>query len=249
MQVFTVLHIEDDIDLANEFQKLIKDYPFLEFVGHSATEEEGLNLLAKLRPDILVCDLALGEDDGLVLLKKLKTSIIPWPHYVIATSAYASHAEISNALALMEVYPLTKGTDYSSRKVLNHLQVLFFDKMHMIETKEQKIRKLVHEFIKQFNLEHTPIERTLIVEKTLIEIVLNQPQNKKIVMTEIKDNLKTQYPDQNFHSMNSDRFIEAVFEYTSKDKLISIAEDFHTQPTEHTFFTIATEEIRKLLSN
>lgn len=174
---------------------------------------------------------------------------IPWPNHVVVTSAIASNKSIEASLVALDVFPITKGLDYTSEVVLNYLQVLFFGNMSKIETKEKHIEKAVRKFIVQFNLDKMTAYEILIIESMLNEIILNQSANGKIIMNNARENLKKR-TGRNFHSTTVTRIIKNIFESTSEDVLTSISTQFlKVSPAEKAFFEIAAVEVKKILSH
>jgi len=249
MHIYSVLLVEDDDRLANEFKMLIKDYPFLKLVGHAKTQTKAAKLLAELRPEVLICDLMLEEGDGLTLLTELKNSLTPWPNHVVVTSAVGNNAKISASLISMDVFIIIKDMNYSSSKVLNYLKSLFFNDMSKIETEEQKVRRAILKFLEQFSLDDAPPQDKFRLEAILAEIILNQPSDKKLNMSAVKRNLQERLPEQNFHYVTIERFLETIFDSTSIETLQTISYQFSkAAPTEKEFFSIAVKEIKKMLA-
>ena len=85
---------------------LLRSEPGLIFVGKAGTEEEGLELLARRRVDVVVVDPELLGADGLPYCRRLKERERP-PRVVVYTAAasepaYAMGAQIAGADAVVD---------------------------------------------------------------------------------------------------------------------------------------------------
>ncbi|MDP2883984.1 MAG: response regulator [Ignavibacteria bacterium] len=68
----SILLVEDEEDLINIVGSVLRDEGYE--VKQSLTAEEALQLCAGYKPDLIICDVKMGEMDGFVMLEKLKTS-------------------------------------------------------------------------------------------------------------------------------------------------------------------------------
>jgi signal transduction histidine kinase len=95
-----VLVIEDDADTRDLVAAILAQSGAVTFTAASAGE--GMSLARRVRPDVLVCDLAMPDEDGLVVVRKLKS----WAAEVgvtlpaLALSAYARAEDRDRALAV-----------------------------------------------------------------------------------------------------------------------------------------------------
>ncbi len=82
-----VVIIDDERLARNELRRLLKAHPELELAGEAATIEEGLQLIARVEPDLLLLDIQMPEGSGFDLLAALDN-----PPAVIFTTAYDQYA-------------------------------------------------------------------------------------------------------------------------------------------------------------
>ncbi|BCM92220.1 response regulator protein VraR [Abditibacteriota bacterium] len=66
-----VLLVEDYDLVRRGLELLLGRHPFLSIVGAAATRSEALRMTAQEKPDVVLLDLQLGEDDGLEMLPEL----------------------------------------------------------------------------------------------------------------------------------------------------------------------------------
>src|ERR671915_235972 len=74
MRNWRVLVVEDDRDVAFVHRALVSRTPCFEVVGVAATGEDALRAVKRLRPDLVLLDLAIPATDGLSVLRELRTS-------------------------------------------------------------------------------------------------------------------------------------------------------------------------------
>lgn len=84
--------IVDDEQLAREeLSFLLKDFPEIELVGTGSNGLEALDLIQNLEPDLVFLDVQMPGLDGLGVIRRLRESDAPLPHFVLAT-AYDNYA-------------------------------------------------------------------------------------------------------------------------------------------------------------
>lgn len=67
-----IVIVDDHVAFADMFQVALESVDDLECVGSAGSRDEALRVVAELAPDIVVVDLALGEDDGLEVVRQLR---------------------------------------------------------------------------------------------------------------------------------------------------------------------------------
>lgn len=67
-----VVIVDDHAAFADMFQVALESVDDLECVGSAASLAEAVQVVADTAPDIVVVDLALGEDDGLEVVRRLR---------------------------------------------------------------------------------------------------------------------------------------------------------------------------------
>ncbi|WP_372343751.1 response regulator [Streptomyces sp. KL116D] len=77
---------------------LLDSAPDIEVVGEAGTGEEALALGAKLRPDVVLMDLQLGEGiDGVETTRRIASAPSPTPNVLVLTT-YDTDADITRAI-------------------------------------------------------------------------------------------------------------------------------------------------------
>jgi signal transduction histidine kinase len=108
-----VLVIEDDDDTRDLIAAVLRQTGAVPFVAANA--HDGVGMAAQVRPDVLVCDLAMPDKDGLVVVREIKSwaaeagVILP----ALALSAYARPEDRDRALAAGFDFYLAKPVDPS----------------------------------------------------------------------------------------------------------------------------------------
>ncbi|MEI8670112.1 response regulator [Pseudoalteromonas sp. B131b] len=111
-----LLIIEDDINLASTLARRLTKQSFTCEVAHN--QSDALLAARKLLPDFVLLDMKLGDDNGLTLIKPLR-SLLPQTHIVLLTG-FASIATAVEAMRLGANDYLTKPVDMATLlKALN----------------------------------------------------------------------------------------------------------------------------------
>lgn len=82
----TCVIVEDEKLLALSLEKMLKEEG-LEVLGISADLEEAVELIDRLKPDILFLDINLGRSDGFEILRRINHN-----PYIVFTTAYSEYA-------------------------------------------------------------------------------------------------------------------------------------------------------------
>ncbi|WP_024603458.1 MULTISPECIES: response regulator [unclassified Pseudoalteromonas] len=111
-----LLIIEDDINLASTLARRLTKQGFTCEVAHN--QSDALLTARKLLPDFVLLDMKLGDDNGLALIKPLR-SLLPQTHIVLLTG-FASIATAVEAMRSGANDYLTKPVDMATLlKALN----------------------------------------------------------------------------------------------------------------------------------
>ncbi|WP_024593119.1 MULTISPECIES: response regulator [unclassified Pseudoalteromonas] len=111
-----LLIIEDDINLASTLARRLTKQGFICEVAHN--QSDALLTARKLLPDFVLLDMKLGDDNGLALIKPLR-SLLTQAHIVLLTG-FASIATAVEAMRLGANDYLTKPVDMATLlKALN----------------------------------------------------------------------------------------------------------------------------------
>lgn len=85
--------VEDHPVVRHGLANLIDDEPDLTVCGGAESSRQALELISQLRPEIVVIDIALGEDSGLELIKQIHNSHPNLPILALSMHDEALYAE------------------------------------------------------------------------------------------------------------------------------------------------------------
>jgi DNA-binding NarL/FixJ family response regulator len=88
-----VMLVEDHPVVRHGLANLIDDEPDLSVCGGAESSRQALELISQLRPEIVVIDIALGEDSGLELIKQIHDSHPNLPILALSMHDEALYAE------------------------------------------------------------------------------------------------------------------------------------------------------------
>lgn len=71
MTIFSVLVVEDDVQILASLSKLISEHEGFELLTAVSTMEDGLHALNLLHPDILLTDIGLPDGSGIEIIKEI----------------------------------------------------------------------------------------------------------------------------------------------------------------------------------
>ncbi len=87
----TAILVDDEQLARDELTYLLKDFPDIEVIGTAANGLEALRLIEETEPDVVFLDVQMPGLDGLGVIRKLRESARPLPHFILAT-AYDQYA-------------------------------------------------------------------------------------------------------------------------------------------------------------
>lgn len=96
MNSITAVIVEDSRLARNELKELLKAYPEIELVGEAENVDDGVELIEKMKPEMLFLDINMPEKDGFELLETL--SEVPITVFTTAYDEYAIKSFEYNAL-------------------------------------------------------------------------------------------------------------------------------------------------------
>jgi DNA-binding NarL/FixJ family response regulator len=126
-----ILIIDDHALVRRGVSVLIDNERDLIVCAAAATLQEGLAAIATARPDLVIVDLSLGDDDGLVLVKDIRSGHAALPILVLSihdavscaeqafragANGYVTKQEMSDAL-LVAIRRVLGGESYASPKI------------------------------------------------------------------------------------------------------------------------------------
>lgn len=102
------VYIADNSELKEDLLKNLKDSEEIEIVGSSADGHMAENEIKSLCPDVLLFDIVLPNEDGFVLIEKLKAQMGDRCPKLIAVSALSHEGFISKAISMGVSYYINK---------------------------------------------------------------------------------------------------------------------------------------------
>lgn len=86
-----VLIVEDEAEVRNEYKRLLKEkHPGLCLAGETENRRDALSLLQATSVDVVILDLELQGDNGIVLLKELQKLPIEKPLIIVVTKVVSA---------------------------------------------------------------------------------------------------------------------------------------------------------------
>ncbi|OKK13108.1 LuxR family transcriptional regulator [Streptomyces sp. CB00455] len=93
----TILLCDDHVVVRAGLLALLDSEPDIEVLGEAGSGEEAVALAAKLRPDVVLMDLQLGEGiDGVEATRRI--TALPTPAHVLVLTTYDTDADITRAI-------------------------------------------------------------------------------------------------------------------------------------------------------
>ena len=106
MAKHTVVVLLDNEEYYKEMERIFSDLDKFEIVGYSGDGREGIEIVKRTRPEILILDLILKTCDGFAVMDKLASEGIDVKTVVI--SSFSKEEIISKAIARGALYYMVK---------------------------------------------------------------------------------------------------------------------------------------------
>ena len=105
----TVLIVDDSILIVERIIPLMEEIENISFVVHAATYKEGLEVLSRLTPDMVLLDINLPDKSGIELLRLIQERHLEIAVMMISNNAGQYYRDICKKLGAQ--YFLDKSTD------------------------------------------------------------------------------------------------------------------------------------------
>jgi DNA-binding NarL/FixJ family response regulator len=136
-----VLLVEDHAVVRHELAMLIGDEPDLSVCGGAGTAAEALAAVRKLKPDVVVIDISLGNDSGLDLIKQVRELHPGLPILALSMHDEAVYAERAVRAGAKGYVMKKEATDL----VLTAIRRVLAGEVYLSERMASRmLRKLVH---------------------------------------------------------------------------------------------------------
>jgi two-component system LytT family response regulator len=108
MRTYRAIIVEDEqLPMLSLIQKLNEYHPDIEVAGTCGDTVSAMEMILKIKPDVLFIDIRLSDNDSLSLLEQLQTSMEKLP-YIIFTTAYNDSGYMFKAIRFQAVDYLLK---------------------------------------------------------------------------------------------------------------------------------------------
>lgn len=164
MQPRKIVICEDHNLTIEGLRVLLSVNPMFMVAGHAHNSNELFSELEEVNPDILIMDINLGDEDGLLLTKKVKEK---WPNIrVLILTMYDDAALVNKSKALNANGYLTKSA--SSRELIEALNGIMGDQFYespVAHAKRLNGFKKRDEFIEKMKLTKREVEIMSLIGK------------------------------------------------------------------------------------
>ncbi|BAZ45636.1 putative response regulator receiver [Chondrocystis sp. NIES-4102] len=99
MAKIRVLLVEDSDVAINIYEKMLNSSPHIEVIGKAKNGKEGLDLVAKLSPDVICTDLQMPQMDGLEFTKQVMAK---YPTPILVLSNTVQKTDVENIYEVMK---------------------------------------------------------------------------------------------------------------------------------------------------
>src|SRR6478672_3261381 len=114
-RVLRVLVVDDSAYVRKVFKEMLSHSAGVEVIGTASDGHEALSAVARLKPDVVTCDLIMPRSDGVDFIQK-QMAIHPIPIIVVSISAESSE-QVLNALDAGAVDFVQKPTALATEKI------------------------------------------------------------------------------------------------------------------------------------
>jgi len=106
----TTVVVDDEPLACDELAYLLNDFPEVEVIARGSNGLEAVDLIQKLEPELVFLDVHMPGLDGLEVVRRLRETGIPLPHFIFVT-AYDQYAVEAFRLEAMDylLKPVDKG--------------------------------------------------------------------------------------------------------------------------------------------
>lgn len=133
-----VLIVDDSVFMRNILQRMLEKYDDIEIVGIAKNGQQGVEMVAELKPDVVTMDIEMPVMDGLTALGHIMRHT-PTPVIMVSSLTEDGADATLRALELGAVDFMPKAIDDQARTILHAGQVL---REKIIATKTVDLRKI-----------------------------------------------------------------------------------------------------------
>ena len=172
-----ILTIDDEENIRDSFRMFLEDYDYQ--VIEAKNGQEGLDLFAQEKPDLVLCDLRMPEVDGLEVIEKIKNDSPNTPIIVISGTGIIGDA----------VEAIRSGAWNYLLKPIPDMSVL----LHAINQAMERSRLIEENHAYQEHLEEEVTKRTKALQKAVKDLnqshlkLKNSEQKYRIIFDNLQD--------------------------------------------------------------
>ena len=220
-----VLLVEDDEIFIKNFKNEIAEIEGLILVGHCSTQSDGLLMITKYQPDILVVDMMLEEGSGPVLLRDIVQENVLRPTHIVAITS-STNKELHTYLKDVSDFIIVKDQFFQTSKLTAYLETLFFSKLKQSLRQNQAAKSFANHYLNRFILDNIQQNKLDFIEMMIYESLLNNLSKETLPFSKLRTHLKEKYSKYSFHQSSSIRIIETLVTNTPLSTLENISSDF-----------------------
>ena len=180
----TLLLVDDHPILRRGLTALIESEPGFAVSGAAGTRVTALEAIAKSQPDLVIVDLALGDDDGLDLVKEIKARYPKVPSLVLSMhdeEVYAERALSAGALGYVAKQEVDETVLGAIRRVLGGDRYM----------SEALLRRLAERYVGGHTLESDSPIRTLSDRELQVFRLVGQGRTTRQIAMTLSRSVKT----------------------------------------------------------
>lgn len=165
--------MDDHALVRNGVAGLLRHDPAIEVVGEVGDGTQLLDLVAELRPDVVLMDIVLPGDNGLQVAERL---LKEYPEVrVVILSAHANEVYVSSALRLGAVGYLLKDADIS--ELTFALQAVMRDETYLTPSVS---RQVVNDYVRRLESSAEPSLQLTARQKEILQLMAQGQTTKEI---------------------------------------------------------------------
>ncbi len=172
-----ILTIDDEENIRDSFRMFLEDYDYQ--VLEARNGREGLEIFAREKPDLVICDLRMPEVDGLEVIEKIKHDSPDTPIIVVSGTGIIGDA----------IEAIRCGAWNYLLKPIQDMSIL----LHAMNQATERSRLIVENRTYQEHLEEEVTKRTLALQKAIKDLnkshlkLKNSEQKYRIIFDNLQD--------------------------------------------------------------
>ncbi|MDX2481405.1 MAG: EAL domain-containing protein [Desulfuromusa sp.] len=172
-----ILTIDDEENIRDSFRMFLEDYDYQ--IVEAKNGREGLELFAREKPDLVLCDLRMPEVDGLEVIEKIKQASPDTPIIVVSGTGIIGDA----------IEAIRCGAWNYLLKPIQDMSIL----LHAINQAMERSRLIIENRVYQEHLEEEVTKRTQALQKAVKDLnqsnlkLKNSEQKYRVIFDNLQD--------------------------------------------------------------